>query len=302
MRIAWLQDFNIWEIVGGAEQNDREMFKEGIRRGYDIEIITPKTFRGLENYDFAIISNCVSFNPQQLNTIKIPYVIFCHDYYFCRWRLHYPMQDKCKTCIYLPRWKNLFLNSKLNIFLSPLHFKSTLFVMPELEKIPHAEIISAVNTERFKPIKPIEGVRPKEKTVLGINCLYPFKGRDNVLSYINEHPELTFDIVGQKPEDIQLPENVNYLGYIPNEKLPMIMAEHEYLIHLPSTPQPCERIIIEFLLCNPAGKLIVNKEMIGVFSYPWIFKENGKIDREKLREEVKKAPSNFWKNIEEVIK
>ena len=133
MKILWVQDYNIMAYAGGAERNDLRIVHEGIRRSHDI------TMDFEAEYDLAIISNCVTIDKEIMEKIyEKPYIFFFHDYIFCRWRLFYPMLEKCRTCAFASKWKKDFLKAKKLIFLSPLHRESHYFAMPELKKIPHA--------------------------------------------------------------------------------------------------------------------------------------------------------------------
>lgn len=293
MRIAWLQDLPLnTGRAGGAELNDEAMIRYGrCKLNYTIDVIDPNNAIDLNRYDLRILSNCMFFRPERLEEITEPYIVFHHDFYQCRYRLFYPMQEKCKKCKYLPRWKKLFLGANLNIFLSPFHYERHVFTIPELENYPHCSIPSAVDANKFKPT---EGIKITKNSVLGLNCLYDFKGKDKVLEYIKNNKELKFDLYGVEKEDIELPENAEFKGFIHNDDLPTVMQQYEYLIHMPNNDPFC-RVVTEFLLCNLEGKLICTKDNIGVLSYDIYNK--GKIDRGKLRKMVSDAPKKFWDEI-----
>jgi len=294
MKIAWIQDHCPAEhsVLGaGAESNDWNHIKYGIKLGYEIDLITPQNFQAVnfEAYDFFIVSNCTFFTQQQLKKImQYEYIVFNHDYFFCKWRLYFQADEKCHTCMFLPFWKKFYSNAKLNIFLSPYHKKMHEKVLGKIK--PFAIVPSAIDINRFKPSE----VEPSPNTVICVNSLYDFKGRKQVLEYIEKHKEKKFSIYGTRAENIALPSNAEFKGFIPNSKMPREYQKHEFLLHLPITDPFC-RVVAEFLLCNPKGKLICN-ENIGLLSYKEIWK-NGKIDRSKLKELIKNAPKKFWSEI-----
>lgn len=163
--------------------------------------------------------------------------------------------------------------------------------MPDLSKYPHALVPSAIDPKDHRA--PL-GVDLKPGTVIGVNNLYGFKGRENVLKYAAEHQELKFTFAGGKEKAVELPENCTYIGYKQREDLSAAFAGHEYLIHLPSTPQPFERTPIEFLIANPKGKLIIN-QLVGARSYPWFGKTSP--NREEIFKHCEEAPKTFWHEV-----
>jgi len=222
MKIAWLQDLPLNAGIGsGAEANDERMIQYGrckLNHVIDVIIPTNPMVKRLDKYDLRIVSNCVRFNPLILQGIPKPYVVFHHDFWHCKYRAYYPKTDKCKGCVYAPRWKELYLGSVLNIFLSPLHLKVNAFVIPELNNHPHAFVPSPIDANKFKPNK---NVKIKKDTVMGLNCLYEFKGSKKVIGYIKKHKKLKFDLYGADPDiEIDLPKNAEFKGFVDNAILP----------------------------------------------------------------------------------
>ena len=295
MRVAYIQDLNPFLHGGGAQATDQEIVKEAFRRGYDVDLITPENFHEPQ-CDLVIFSNChaLMYNMGS-NMLKIaekaPYVCFHHDY-FCKYRLFYPMEEKCKSCVYLGPWRKLYHNSVLNIFMSPLHREGFLYVMPELEKYPYALVPSCINPKDYECKEVID---PKENQVCGVNVLLDFKGKNNIVKYVQQHPELSFIFAGGVEGEVLLPHNAKYVGPKSREELVKLYAESEYLIHLPSS-SPFDRIPVEFLIANPKGKLITNRN-VGSLSYEGVV-ENGKLNRQELIRLVSTAPQTFWNEVE----
>lgn len=292
MKIAWIQDINPFTAIGGAQLTDLAHIKYGFGLGYDIDIITPQemTTRRATS-DVIVISNCMNFTKEFILHItkEMPYVMFHHDYNFCNHRLFFPLDDKCKCSVNKSFWSEIIGKAKLNIFLSPLHREMYYRMFTPEVVNPSACIPSAINTELFKKD---ETVQTKSNTVLGIHCLLPFKGRYNIYNYMKEHPELFFTFVGNQQEVNA--SNCKYIQYLPNEDLPKLYSEHEYFIHLPSTPQPFERTVAEAYLC---GCKIIKNDLVGAFSYPWDFN-----NREEVRKILSQASVGFWEEIEKVVK
>jgi len=302
MRVAWIQDMDVWTHMGGAQQTDREIVKYGIRKGYDVDLITPGNFPAIHdmNYDLVIFSNChvlmgVDYNRMWRVADRFPHIMWHHDY-FCKYRLFFPMEEKCKNCVYLPPWKKLYKESILNIFMSPLHRDAHLYVMPELAEHPYALVPSAIDPSDYECNEPID---IKENQVCGVNVLYSFKGKSQVLNYAKENKQLSFVFAGGREGDEALPENCQHVGVKIGKELVRLYAESKYLIHLPMSPSPCDRTPVEFLIANPKGRLITNR-LVGILSYPNVIKNN-KINRREIIRLVTTSAHEFWKAVEKVM-
>lgn len=298
MRVAWVQDLNIWTIGGGAQETDREIVKYGMKKGHEIELVTPENFALINQskFDFVVFSNIHTLMYTNYAGIaqvaaKYPYVVYHHDFP-CRYRIYFPMQARCVRCVFLPPWKELYANSRLNLFMSPLHKDAFLSIMPEIQNRPFDYVPSAINPEDYKcPVK----VDPKPNTVIGVSSLYGFKGRDNVVKYAEEHRELHFTFISGTDGDVLLPPNCEYLGNVPHDVMVLKYAENEYFIHLPAHVQACERTVAEYAIANPKGRFIVNN-LIGILSFPGVI-DGQRISKEKLIELVSTSPEKFWEAV-----
>ena len=294
-KIGWLANLNPLEFNGGSEQNDKAVIEAGIKKGYSINIITPQTpYVDFANFELLIISNCNQFDINRLVDItqKIPSVLFHHDFQFHKFQLWFSGTEEDKKCIDR-RWEILLKNAKLNIFLSPLHYQNYLKVFDKELLEPHIEVPSCINIDDWKPNPDIKII---PNTCVCVNSLYGFKGKDQVIEYIKNHPDIKFTMVGDNPENTQLPENAELVGRLNNQQLKELYQKSESFLHLPISG-PFDRTPIEYKLCNPNGKLILNSR-VGCMSYKSIFKDDGKIDIEGIKKLLKDAPNMFWGGIE----
>jgi hypothetical protein len=212
--------------------------------------------------------------------------MFLHDYWgLCKWRLYYPQQEKCKTCYLKDRFLDLHQNSNLMIWLSPLHRDSWMFTYPELESHEYSLIPSAINLDTFygTDISPT-------KQILCVHGGMSFKGINRIREWGEEHPEKQIDIIGNIEGD--LPSNFNPIDSIPPNQMGALYRDYESFLHLPTTPQPFERTIAEAYL---SGCKIIGNENIGALSYDWFN------NRTKVRQELQKASSMFWQEIEALV-
>lgn len=296
MRIVWIADYNfLATLAGGAEMSDRKAYIYGLKKGYDINLVNPENANKLavNAVEMFVISNAARFNFSWLSKAVSgkPYVMYLHDYYpLCKYRLFYPMLEKCKKCKSIESVKPMLLNSILNIFLSPLHFKSWCFTIPELKDHPHHIHPSPVDLDLFKPIP---GVKRNPNAGLVVNPA-AFKGAKNTVEYCKNHPKITFTFVGSPVEGIKLPPNCVQAGYVPTPRMPGMFAQANYYVELPDTPQPYNRTVLEAKLTE-VPNLILNKN-IGALSYPW-FNKDIKIVRKHIQEAVPK----WWEKVEEVM-
>lgn len=295
-KIAWIADYNPLEGQGGgAELSEKAVILEGIRKGYEINLFTPNTPQPEEvlTADFVIIGNASRWAPNFLSRIieQQEVVNYVHDFAFlCHHRLFYPDLKKCKTtCPHLPFTKKMMLNSSLNIFLSPLHYKVWKRVLPELEDVQHYLHPSPVDVNEFRVLD----VPKVPNSILGVNVLLSFKGKENILKYVQEHSDKTFTFIGGKEGRIKLSSNCYYIGGVPNAEMVGMYNQSECVIHLPNTVDPFCRVVAEAKLC---GAKIIGNKLIGALSY----KEFG-YDGGDFAKWVSKSPQRFWKKIEKEI-
>jgi len=293
VRFSFLQDLDFMSQGGGAQNTDRAHFIEGIRRGHDLNLITPQGDAGalFTNQSTAIISNITTFPFdifQKLQNEARPYIWFLHDYWpVCKYHLFYPMQPKCQACYLKEKWLPILLGAKLIIWLSPLHRNSWLWACPELKDMPYALVPSPVNPKQFYDL----GL--DRDGVVAVSSLFPFKGRENVLQWAREHPDQKVTCIGGNPTPEEpLPPNCEDIGPQSFWALNEIYNKHKAFLHLPNTPQPFERSATESYL---AGCDIVGNNLIGALSYRW-FKS-----REQVAKHCGSSPKLFWEKVESVL-
>ncbi len=297
MKAVIYQDIDFLAVRGGAEQTDRRLFYEGLKRGHEMSLVLPESWNATTpatrkpNADIAILSNATRFPPEHLSRSlsDVPYIVFHHDYWHCRFRLFFALQEKCKSCPWMAPWRRLYNEARLNIFMSPLQRDACFSVMPELSERPHTLCPSLLDPAAW----PNHDGKRKLGTVFGLNCLLPFKGRANIIDYARKHPETSFTFAGASEGEGELPANAKHIGPIDDEKLAELYSSSESFIHLPRTPQPCERSCIEARL---SGCGLILNHLVGATSYPeW------RLGEEDFRIWLAERPSKLWEKIEETV-
>jgi len=297
-KIMWVTDFDCMAGTGGgAELSDRAVIMDGIRRGYDIYIITPDSPVRVEVYtaDIAVISNAALFPLSFLSKLldRLLVVNYIHDYFpQCAWRLFYPDLTKCKTTCRTHQFAHDALTkAALNVFLSPLHYRVWHRVIPEVEFTPHHLHPSPIDTDAFRPVPQVPKIA---NSVLGVNVLLKFKGMNNVLEYAKAHPELTFTFCGGKDSSAVLPSNANYVGEVAYSEMPGMYVQAERMIHLPSGPEPFARAVAEAKLC---GTGVICNQLVGALSYP----EYKRMNRDEYAAWISDSPRRFWAKVKQEV-
>jgi len=298
VKIVWITDFDcIAGIGGGAELSDRAVIKEGFKRGYDIEVITPNSPTREMAYtaDVAVISNAslfpLPFLAQLLDRLLV--VNYIHDYFpLCAYRLYYPELPKCKTTCRTRKFAEDFISkAALNVFLSPMHYQLWKRAISQVDDVPHYLHPSPIDTEMFKLMPVVERL---PGSVLGVNVLLGFKGKLNVLKYVLDHPGLMFTFCGSKDDDVKLPSNATWIDVVPYIEMPGMYAQAERVIHLPSSVEPFGRIAAEAKLC---GTGFIGNKLVGALSY----NEYHKMTRNEYAAWIAGAPRRFWNKVKKEV-
>ena len=285
MKIAWCQDLSPFTELGGAQLTDKAHIIAGIKRGHDIEIILPGTQPVFDEWaDLIVVSNATMFPIAMFQNFTKPYVFFIHDYWpACRYRLFYPMLEKCRTCYPSQNWRPIFQKSKLIIWLSPLHRESWLFSFSELEKHAYALIPSPVSPDEFYDMK------LERKGVIAVDSGVDFKGKERFVEWCVEHPDMPVTLVGEGSE---LPPNVTRIEHVPYTKMNELYNRHQVFIHLPVNPMPFDRTVAEASL---AGCHIVGNKLVGALSWPEFSQ-----GQEQVKALLRTSSNTFWDKVEGV--
>ena len=276
-KVAWVQD-NF--IVGGAELSSKLVIEVGVDCGYSIDLITPSMDLSvieiiLSQSDFIVIGNFWGFSVERAHAVlksiysdRKPYVKYEHDH---------------RELDRLEFSRRLFQNSKLNVFLSPVHLKN-------YQKALGCEGVAlplAIDVDLFKPV---EGVKRNENTAVVCN-VRNFKHWANLQKYVDDHPEIKFTVMAVDP--VVCGANVVAHEKISYEKMPEFYSGFEYVVHVLDGWGAGERVIFEGALC---GCKIVANERVGHMSWA---KDLANVD--DLRDWLTLAPYSFWKRVGEIM-
>jgi hypothetical protein len=281
-RVAWVQDRS---LVGGAELSNMHVVDVGERLGFDIVAVSPDNFDRdgnrttalLKSADVIIINNIFEFNAEAMSRIKyalyeerVPYVKYEHD--------HRELGRVFDA-------RQLFNNSILNVFLSPVHRDNHRDALG----VDGICLPLAVDTEFFKPV---EGIARHAGRAL-VSGVRTWKKWTNLKAYIEEHPELVYVVLADTLPMELAGDNVKLEPMVPASHMPTVYSQAEYVVHLLDGWGAGERVIFEAALC---GCTVIANDFVGHTS--WSAWQQKKDDPEALRAWLKPAPFSFWREVE----
>ncbi len=275
-RVAWVQD-NF--MRGGAEISAELVIRSAIDCGFEVEVITPSKDAGVMEKilfwsDVIIINNIWGFSQAQMKVLltavyaeRIPYVKYEHDH---------------RELDRLEFSRRLFQNSRLNVFLSPVHLSN------------HKEVLGcegialplAIDVDFFKPVP---GIERRSGAALAGNLRH-FKQWSILQKYVNDHPEIEFTLIG---DPVVTGANVRIREKVAYEQMPALYSEFEYLVHLLDGWGAGERVVFEACLI---GCAVIANDHVGHMSWG---KDLTKPD--ELRPWLKEAPLKFWRAVDRAI-
>ena len=167
------------------------------------------------------------------------------------------------------------------------------FEEDSVRMIPHG-----VNTDRFYPRKKLHPeVSPGKTTLLYVGRIGPRKGLDLILKSINklddDNLELLIAGTGRHEKylqklanEIQLSSKVRFLGYVPDEELPMLYSSADMFV-LPSRYEGFGLVLLEAMAC---GTPVIGSNTGGI---PTVIEDDvsGKIVERKVEEFTKAISS-----------
>jgi glycosyltransferase involved in cell wall biosynthesis len=281
LKIAWLSYLDPFVMSGGGEMDNRTLIEVGRRRGHTVTVsawLRQRSQRLLRragmlrgvgvnwSADAFVVSNIrnVASRPDRfpeevvLRALGTGRALVMADAWVDVCPLDLPCDGQTSRC---PRgcsraWGDrLFGGASAVSFVSPMQHRLTEQVLDVA--LPDRVIYSrpAIDTRRFRPLD-----LERDIDVLYVGSINEAKGYSNLLERFG--PErLTF--VGRN--GLGHPVAGNYLGVIPNDRLPTTYNRARIFAHLPQWNEPMGRSVVEAALC---GCELVLNERVGVASYP----------------------------------
>ncbi len=293
-KILFLHDTAL-SLKRGAELTINQLIQLGNELGYCVDVDLLKDFEetksAISSSDLVILnstSRC-RYEVELLEFLlehEIAYVKVEYDYNFCiRRNIICTVDARTRNCCNVDKfhvYRNLFLNSKFNVFQSPNHYKSHFdffgkavanhLIMPptvEVDKISISEI--------------------KQDSIPFFGQLNRLKGGYEFVEYAIEHPEKEFTVYGENRLEIELPANIVFKEPIPNEEVIKILGKTKTFFIKPYWPEPSGRLAAEAFL---SGCELITNDKVGTWSFD--FYPN---DPERAKKEMKATLMEFWNKV-----
>lgn len=266
-RVVWLQNY---VKEGGAEISNYRCVSVGRNLGFDIVGVDIDDVRGYEllrKADVIIVNNLHAAGREKaleyLSRTTIPYIKYEHDM--------------------LEVEPSLFINSKLNVFISPMQreFYSRSLGIDLSEKSICLPL--AIDPDRWE--YKANGRVPDSVFIPAYG-----KCRDNAMQFIAENPGKKVAIAGNvKP----LAGNVECIGEVPHGKMSEFYHRFETVYHCPHHRYAGDRVVFEAVLC---GCKLITSEHAGHTSWDFDWRDHG-----VLRPRLREAVYEFWRQVEGVV-
>lgn len=273
-KIAWVQDY---DKDGGAELSNYLVVKIGKMLGYDIVGVTSKNLnlKVLDHADIIVLNNFFNFRDEFRQLLlktcysgRVPYVKYEHD--------HREITER------KVQGERLFMQSALNVFISPLQMRNHLAAFGD--KIGERSIVLplAIDTEKYRLCPEVERV-PGSTLIPSFN-----KCVNNTLDHIIKNPDRQYTVIGHYDS---IKKNVKDIPPVLPDEMPKLYNQFETVLHLPQKVGGGERVVFEAALCG--CKVITNENSAHTTwkeKFDW---EN----RDVLEAMLQKAPYEFWRAV-----
>lgn len=284
-KVVWLQTFS--RKNGGGELSSLHVIDVGKKLGFDIETMHPDNLqsRKIIKSHFVVVNGLAQFPDTQQGEIidalveqEVPYVVYDHV----------PFEGKDNQ-----RYLALFGRSKLNVFISPLHYKLRQEQFKSFLE-PSTVLLLAIDPSIYKPLD----VEREPNTAVVLSNNIKALGGLGILQYALNNPEIKISIYTQYPEsaeELRKATNVEIKNAVEPEKIPEVLSRTEKLLHLSEHFKANDRVVFEAILC---GAEPIISATIGAGSWT---SEFDILNVKLLKKVLRRAPRIFWREVWEAV-
>lgn len=173
--------------------------------------------------------------------------------------------------------KAFFTESKLNIFLSPLHLQTTLKVLALEKEVPSFVLKPTIDSTKF-----YNQNRDRDINYLFVGVIGEAKGLAEMRQkFANENIHFAGKIYPKTKLDFGV-----YHGALPYDQIPALMNRAKNFVFLPRWPEPQGRVVIEAALC---GCNLITNDRVGATSFDFDIANPANFGN---------ATTELWKRIE----
>ena len=321
MKINFVSYLNPFKFSGGGETVNKSLINTGRERGHEFTFTTAKDYQSgfdeTADFDFLVDvfnfphtiksrGNWIRLDQNLINEIvkNRPFVHLSHAYVdvcnlgylpcsgvaknpcpsksnlsISRSIISRELGSKCFAQNEIVR--QIFTNSLTNIFVSPLHLRTT-------ERILNLALQS--NSIILKPVISLKDFKnmglERDIENLFVGVISEAKGYYNMRE---EYKDKSIMLVGKLHPDIDL-DFGTYLGEVPYSEMPALMNRARNFVYLPRWPEPQGRVVVEAAL---SGCNLVTNENVGAVSFDFDISKPGNLE---------KPEEEFWERLEEVVR
>lgn len=297
-KILFLHDTAL-TLKRGAELTIAQLISLGNELGFVVEVDLLEDLQGVKNRiqesDLVVLNSTSRCRfetelAEYLILESIPYIKVEYDYNFCIRRnilctVDYHIKNCCNTDKF-HLYRNLFAQSKLNIFQSPKHFQShfdfygeavsNCLIMPPTVDVDHIKITEA-----------------KVDEIPFFGELNYLKGGNAFVDYALEHPNKKFTVYGANKLKREIPENISFKNPIDNKEVLQVLGKTKTIIIQPVWPEPSGRLAAEAFLSDCE---IITNDSVGTWSFD--FYPN---DKARAKHEMKVTLHEFWEKVKTIV-
>lgn len=298
-KILFLHDTSLFE-KRGAELTTTQLISAGNELGFVVKTNLLTDFENVKNQilnqDLVIVCNTsrCQFELMLLEFIlssKIPFCKIEFDYIFCvRRNILCTLDRNIRNCCHTDKfhlYRNLFAQSKLNVFQSPKHFQS------------HSDFYGEAVSHNYLIMPPTVDVEnlalstKKNDEVPFFGELNYLKGGDAYVDYAEEHPNKKFVVYGKNNLRREIPNNIDFREPIDNLEVLSVLGKTKEIIIKPVWPEPSGRLAAEAFL---SGCKLITNDRVGTWSFD--FYPNNK---EQAIQEIKNIIPEFWQKVSNLL-
>jgi glycosyltransferase involved in cell wall biosynthesis len=298
IKVNYISYLNPYKYHGGGEMENRSIIEYGLLKNIDIKLgfrrngkfskyYSPKFYLH-DKPDFWILSdiyNCpdekLSFEDGFIENIieKEKYVHFDNAYVDICDKPALPChadQNRCLCKLSIERAIILYSNSKVNIFVSPLHRDTVINILSCVGMNRTMIARPMINTNDFSNQKITRDIK-----YLYVGTISDYKGYNNIKEKYGNTEDFLFIGVNSTGRNIF----GNHIPYVQHNELPKYYNRAVNFVHLPNWIEPMGRTVIEAALCG--CNLITNKN-VGALSFPFDISDP---------KEIAKTGDLFWEEL-----
>lgn len=281
MKVLFISDFGIKHNIGGAQRSNQLIIDEGIKRGHEITQYFYDSQEELlhDDYDITVTSNM-----EVISRVR-PWI-----FNYLMERKYIRLEHDMNRYLDTNTRKQLFVNSKLNVFLSEYHYDC--FRNAYGNHFDNHTIIYDPIGAEFN-----NNSKPSTDAILYVGYMHELKGTNLFFEYVLERPEQTFHMYSWADNQQYIKTAFSFPNIVFNDpvnyhEMPYIYNNYNKMYYTPQMHEPFCRSVAEALIC---GVEIIGNSKIGCLNE---LKGPLSNNLDLFTERCLNASNTFWEQVE----